>query len=139
MNLFLAFITGLTAGGLGCLAVQGGLLTSTLAYQAEQDVKQHQAESGKKFRPHIAQPITLFLIAKLIVYTILGALFGALGAIFQISSWLHVALYIGIGIFMIGNGLRMLNVHPIFRYFVLEPPSGLTRFIRRRSKNGASM
>jgi len=32
----------------------------------------------------------------------------------------------------------MLNVHPIFRYFVLEPPSSLTRFIRRKSKNGAS-
>jgi hypothetical protein len=32
----------------------------------------------------------------------------------------------------------MFNVHPIFRYFVIEPPSALTRYIRRKSKNGAS-
>ena len=32
---------------------------------------------------------------------------------------------IAIGIFMIGNALRMLNVHPIFRYFVIEPPGSL--------------
>jgi sulfite exporter TauE/SafE len=139
MNLFLAFMTGLTAGGLGCLAVQGGLLTSTLAYQAEQDIKARGTLPAGKFRPRIAQPISLFLLAKLVVYTILGALFGALGSVFQIASWLHVTLYIVIGLFMIGNGLRMLNVHPIFRYFVLEPPSWLTRFIRRRSKNGATM
>jgi hypothetical protein len=40
-----------------------------------------------------------------------------------------------IGIFMVGNGLRMLNVHPIFRYFNLEPPKFLTRYIRRLAKN----
>ena len=32
----------------------------------------------------------------------------------------------------------MLKVHPIFRYFVIEPPSSLTRYIRRRSKKGAT-
>jgi hypothetical protein len=32
----------------------------------------------------------------------------------------------------------MLNVHPIFRYFVIEPPSSLTRYIRKKSKNGAA-
>jgi cytochrome c biogenesis protein CcdA len=33
-----AFITGLTAGGLSCLAVQGGLLASSLAQHIEQDL-----------------------------------------------------------------------------------------------------
>jgi hypothetical protein len=51
---------------------------------------------------------------------------------------MRAILYFAIGIFMIGNGLRMFNVHPIFRYFVIEPPSSLTRYIRRKSKNGAS-
>jgi sulfite exporter TauE/SafE len=140
MDLFVAFITGLTTGGLGCLAVQGGLLTSSLAYQVEQDVRNHSQNAQQKFKPHIAQPIFLFLLAKLAAYTLLGGLFGAAGAVLQISSWMQAALYIAIGIFMLGNGLRMLNVHPIFRYFVLEPPSALTRYIRRKSKkNGASM
>jgi hypothetical protein len=62
-------MTGLATGGLGCLAVQGGLLTSTLAYQVEQDMKAHTLSGSKKFKPHIAQPIFLFLLAKLTAYT----------------------------------------------------------------------
>lgn len=139
MDLFLAFMTGLTTGGLGCLAVQGGLLTSTLAHQIEQDMIVHQgANSSSKFKPHIAQPILFFLLAKLVAYTILGYLLGAIGSILQLTPLMRAILYFAIGIFMIGNGLRMFNVHPIFRYFVIEPPSSLTRFIRRKSKNGES-
>ena len=36
-QLVVAFVTGLTTGGLSCLAVQGGLLASSLAHQLEQD------------------------------------------------------------------------------------------------------
>jgi uncharacterized protein len=43
-----------------------------------------------------------------------------------------------IGVFMVGTALRMLNVHPIFRYFSLEPPSFITRYIRRKAKGDAS-
>ena len=39
-----------------------------------------------------------------------------------------------IGVFMLGNGLRMFNVHPIFRYFSIEPPKFITRYIRRTTK-----
>ena len=139
MNLIIAFLTGLTTGGLGCLAVQGGLLTSTLAYQVEQDMKAHSASPSQKFKPHIAQPIFLFLLAKLTAYTILGFLLGALGSVLQLTPLMQAILYMAIGLFMLGNGLRMFNVHPIFRYFVIEPPSSLTRYIRRKSKNGATM
>lgn len=139
MNLLVAFITGLTTGGLGCLAVQGGLLTSTLAHQIEQDMLAHNGSgSTSKFKPHIAQPILLFLLAKLIAYTILGYLLGSLGMVLQLTPLMSAILYFAIGIFMIGNGLRMFNVHPIFRFFVIEPPSSLTRYIRRKSKNGTS-
>ena len=41
---------------------------------------------------------------------------------------------IAIGVFMIGNGLRMFNIHPIFRYFSIEPPKFITRYIRRTAK-----
>ena len=37
-QIFVAFITGLTTGGLSCLAVQGGLLASSLGHQLEQDM-----------------------------------------------------------------------------------------------------
>jgi uncharacterized protein len=140
MDLIVAFITGLTTGGLGCLAVQGGLLASTLAYQIEQDLVVHNGSgSTLKFKPHIAEPILLFLLAKLVAYTLLGILLGAVGQLLQLTPFMRAMMYIAIGIFMLGNGLRMLKVHPIFRYFVIEPPSAITRYIRRKSKNGASL
>src|SRR5512139_1580483 len=37
-QLFVAFVTGLTTGGLSCLAVQGGLLASSLAHQIVHDL-----------------------------------------------------------------------------------------------------
>jgi uncharacterized protein len=138
MDLIVAFITGLTTGGLSCLAVQGGLLASSLAYQYEQDMAAQSSREakGQKFRPRIAQPIFLFLLAKVIAYTLLGALLGALGSVLQLTPVMRAVLMIGIGIFMVGNGLRMLKVHPIFRYFIFEPPAFITRYIRRVSKKG---
>lgn len=39
MNLFPVFLTGLTVGGLTCLAVQGGLLASVIAAKEGEEVK----------------------------------------------------------------------------------------------------
>jgi sulfite exporter TauE/SafE len=136
-----AFITGLTTGGLSCLAVQGGLLASSLSSQIEQDMlsassKQKKGAKGKIApRPQTALPIALFLAAKIVAYTLLGFLLGALGSVLALNTTTRAILLIAIGIFMLGNALRMLNVHPIFRYFAIEPPKFITRVIRRTAKN----
>lgn len=138
----LAFITGLTTGGLSCLAVQGGLLASSLEKQLELDIVQNQARNPRnskkkitaQLRSRMALPILLFLIAKVVAYTILGYIIGALGSVLQLTSGVRAVFLLLIGLFMLGNALRMLNVHPIFRYFVIEPPKLITRFIRRTSK-----
>ncbi len=137
-QLMVAFITGITTGGLSCLAVQGGLLASSLAHQIEQDYTE-QITHGKKakqiaVRTNSALPIFLFLFAKVIAYTLLGALLGFVGSYLTFSPMTRAMLMIFIGIFMIGNALRMFNVHPIFRYFSIEPPKFLTRYIRRTAK-----
>ena len=134
-----AFVTGLTTGGLSCLAVQGSLLASSLAYQIEQDYIDHAALSKKEkrktdLRSSAALPIFLFLVAKLAVYTLFGALLGWLGSYLTLSPTTRALLMIAIGMFMIGNALRMFNVHPIFRYFSIEPPKFITRYIRRTAK-----
>ena len=136
-----AFITGLTTGGLSCLAVQGGLLASSLAHQIEQDYLEQSTQPGKrgkkvqvKKRSSTALPILLFLIAKLVAYTLLGVLLGWIGKFLTLSPLTRAFLMIAIGIFMIGNALRMFNVHPIFRYFSVEPPKFITRYIRRTAK-----
>lgn len=127
-QILLAFVTGLTTGGLSCLAVQGGLLTTSLAGQIERDIAKNRA------RPQAALPIALFLGAKLFAYTLLGALLGLLGSAFTLSQTARAILLIAVGVFMLGNALRMFNVHPIFRYFVFEPPKSITRYLRRASK-----
>lgn len=136
------FLTGLTAGGLSCFAVQGGLLTGSIARQIEAP-NQPLKSAKKKAIPAQPQPVSskemalsvvLFLAAKLIAYTLLGFLLGWLGSVFYLSPVLKGAIQIVIGIFLLGNGLRMFNVHPIFRYFTFEPPSTVTRYIRKISK-----
>jgi sulfite exporter TauE/SafE len=141
-QLIVAFVTGLTTGGLSCLAVQGGLLASSLAHQIEQDyvaqAAQNKTRKKKRVqtpaRPSSALPIFLFLVAKVAAYTLLGALLGLLGSYLTLSPTIRAFLMIAIGIFMVGNALRMFNVHPIFRYFSIEPPKFITRYIRRTAK-----
>ncbi len=141
INIFLAFITGLTTGGLSCLAVQGGLLASSLAKQIEKDVQsQTVKKKGKKVlrqpnRANLTRPILAFLTAKLLAYTILGFLLGFVGQMFQLSLAARAFLQIAIGIFMLGTALRMLNVHPMFRYFAFEPPAFLRRKLRKTAAN----
>src|SRR5215216_5381482 len=68
-QLVVAFVTGITTGGLSCLALQGGLLASSLAHQNEQDyVEQAAHNKGRKkskgqaaLRTSSALPIFLFL------------------------------------------------------------------------------
>ena len=151
-QLIVAFITGLTTGGLSCLAVQGGLMTSSLEQQLEQqldlqieqEIAARRAHRSGKNRgrilahPRLALPLVLFLITKLAAYTLLGFLLGALGSVLQLNAVTRAILLIAVGIFMVGNALRMFNVHPIFRYFAIEPPKFITRFIRRKAKNKES-
>jgi len=147
MDLLIAFVTGLTTGGLSCLAVQGGLLASSLANQIENDVLEAAAQAGKKRhvsqkqgqpRSQLALPIGLFLVAKLLAYTVMGFFLGFVGSVFQLSPLGRAVLQFAIGIFMVGSALRMLNVHPIFRYFAIETPAFLRKRIRKTAASGTN-
>lgn len=145
-EIIVAFITGLTTGGLSCLAVQGGLLASSLEQQLESEILNKPLKKKEKGKPRanqknvkLALPILLFLGAKLVAYTLLGALLGVIGSVFQFSPVMRSILLIGVGVFMLGNALRILNVHPIFRHFSIEPPKFITKYIRRRAKDGIDL
>ncbi len=128
VNLFTIFATGLLTGGLTCLAVQGGLLTSLIAQRQSTVVKVAQ-DKGEN-----ALPIFAFLVAKLVAYTALGFLLGWLGSVVQLSLSAKVFLQFVVVVFMLGTAMNILNVHPIFRYFVIQPPRFLTRLVRNQSK-----
>lgn len=122
MNLLSIFVTGLFAGGLTCLAVQGGLLASAVA---SQEGENHTL------------PAMAFLTARLVAYTILGVILGALGSTLQLSFAVQIVLQILVAIFMAGTAFNLLNVHPIFRYFIIQPPRTLTKLIKNQSKSRA--
>lgn len=128
MNLLPIFLTGLFTGGLTCLAVQGGLLAATIAQSEEKRLKEKVTKGS-------AVPILAFLVAKLCAYTVLGFLLGWFGSLFQLSLTTQIIMLVAVAIFMIGTALNILNVHPVFRYFVIQPPKALTRLVRNQSKS----
>ena len=105
------------------MAVQGGILATALTREEETHPKDSRALG-----------VFVFLIAKLISHAFLGFLLGWLGS-FILLTPREQAIGMGlISIFMIGTALSFLDVHPIFRYFVIQPPRFLTRMIRGQAK-----
>jgi uncharacterized protein len=133
MNLAVIFITGLTTGALTCLAMQGGLLAGVIANQKERELR------GKRLTNTIDTndwlPVLLFLLAKLVSHTILGMLLGALGSVITLSLGMRVAFQLFAALFMFATAMNLLNVHPIFRYVVIQPPKFLQKKIRGLSKD----
>ena len=129
MDITTIFITGLFAGGLTCLAVQGGLLATSIAQQEEDKLADEAKRTGH------AIPILSFLATRLVAYTILGIFLGILGSVAQLSLSTRVFLQFAVSVFMVGTALNLLNVHPIFRYFVIQPPKFLTRLVKTQSKS----
>lgn len=111
--IWLAFITGLTTGGISCLAVQGGLLASVA--------------STKK-------GVVVFILAKLVGYTIVGFLLGLLGSTLVFTPKILGFVQIAVGLFMAATALRIADVHPLFRYALITPP----RWTYRLLKNSGS-
>lgn len=121
MSLGLIFLTGLTTGGLSCLAVQGGLLASVIA---------NQKKEGKL-------AVGAFLGAKLLAHTILGWLLGSLGAVASLSLEARVVFQALTALFMLGTAANLLEIHPIFRYLSWQPPRFLQKLIRNSAKSQA--
>ncbi len=122
--IWIAFLTGLTTGGLSCIAVQGGLLASSIASAQgeDQEIKRKWVYVGA------------FLFAKFVAYVILGYLLGAIGSTFLLTSKLLGTLQIFAGFFMLWASLRFLNIHPIFRYGIIRPPRWVYRLLKRQSQ-----
>jgi len=123
-NYWLAFITGLTTGGVSCFAVQGSLFASAIATEEEVKVT-------RKFK---SQSLIIFLIAKLIAYTILGFALGLIGEKLIISPKTQGWFQIIIGIYMLLTAANLANLHPFFRHFVITPPKFIFKILRNQTK-----
>ncbi len=125
MNYWLIFLTGLTTGGLSCLAMQGGLLASVITNQKEILSQNNQ-------KPHVKdwQLVAMFLVAKLITHTIFGLLLGSLGSVISLSLEVRLFFQIFTAVFMFSTAMNLLNVHPFFRKFAIQPPKFIYKYIK---------
>jgi sulfite exporter TauE/SafE len=119
-QILLAFIAGITTGGISCFAVQGGLLAGTLANQKREDQK---------------KSLLMFLLAKTVSHFILGALLGLLGSSLIISSKTQGIMQIIAGVFILAVATKFADIHPIFKRFTLTPPKSFFRILRIQSKS----
>ncbi len=133
-SIWLAFLTGLTTGGLSCLAVQGGLLASAVSTRRGEETSDVQVSSGTTWKA-----IGMFLIAKLIAYTMLGFFLGWAGSLLVLSPKILGVIQIAAGLFMLATAARIANIHPVFRYFVIEPPRWAYRMMRGVSRDNSSL
>jgi len=136
MNLWAIFLTGLTTGGITCLAIQGGLLATAMTKQVEVPLKGRKRKGQTVTAIQVTRdmgPVLYFLAAKLLAYIVLGLLLGALGEVVQITPGVQAAMQIFAGLFLLATALNMLNVHPIFRYVAIQPPRFLTRMVRNQA------
>ncbi len=140
MNLGLIFLTGLTTGGLSCLAMQGGLLASVITNQKEDELetsKDRAAVKPASFDSLDWLPVTMFLGSKLVIHTLFGFLLGALGSVISLSLGVRLAFQVFTAIFMFATAMNLLDVHPIFRYVMFQPPKFIQRYIRNSTKSRA--
>lgn len=122
-TLWLAFITGLTSGGISCLAVQGGLLTASIS-QAE--------TNGTKKVP--LQFVAFFLLGKTVGLGLVGLLLGIFGSVISFSLHVQGYLQVAIGIYMLLVIGQILDIHPIFRKFIIQPPTKFYRLLKQITK-----
>ncbi len=121
-TIWLALITGLTSGGISCIAVQGGLLTSAIS-----NIENSKNNKGV---------VTTFLISKLLAYTLLGFVLGLIGSLIVITPRMSAVFQIFIGLFLLATAGRILDIHPIFRYFVIQPPKFIFKLAKNQTKAG---
>ena len=119
MGYGMLFIIGLLTS-VHCVAMCGGInLSQCIPQSVKGDRKGGRFSS---FRPSF-----LYNAGRVISYTVVGAIVGALGSVVSFTGSAKGIVQIGAGVFMVIMGLNMLNVHPALRKLNLRMPRFLAR------------
>lgn len=122
------FVVGLLTS-LHCIAMCGGINLSQCVNQPT-DVKVSKLASFK--------PSLFYNTGRVISYTVVGGIAGALGSVVTFSGTAKGIVSIGAGVFMVIIGIKMLDLFPWLRKFNISAPKFLGRKIsNNRSKLGS--
>ena len=100
------FLIGLVAASSSCIAVVGGLLLSSAAKFNE---RYSSARPIARMRP-----VVLFVLGRIVSYTLLGGLLGVIGGILTPSPYVTALITIVAALYMLVMGLDMLHIAPVW-------------------------
>lgn len=125
MGYGMLFVIG-TLTSLHCVAMCGGINLAQSVNSAKKE--------GSTILPNV-----LYNLGRVVSYTLIGGIVGALGSVISLGGSLRGGVAIFAGVFMVIMGLNMLNVFPWLRRFNLKMPKFLGRKIsKEKTKHSSS-
>lgn len=129
MSFGVLFVIGILTS-VHCVAMCGGINLSQCVPQ--------KVETGTKGGINNLMPSILYNAGRVVSYTIIGGVVGALGSVVSFSGPAKGIVAIGASIFMVIMGINMLNIFPSLRRFNPRMPKVFARLIGKEkgvSKN----
>jgi len=124
MGYGMVFIIGLITS-VHCIAMCGGInLSQTLRVETKEKVtikKEKREDSGRPLLSFSLFPSILYNAGRVISYTAVGIVVGALGSVITISERFRGVVILLAGIFMLVLGINMLGLFPSLRRFLRLP------------------
>lgn len=128
MGYGILFVIGLITS-IHCVAMCGGINLS-------QSVSYRFSEQERRSRLAKLKPSVLYNAGRVISYTVLGGVVGALGSVVSFSGTAKGIVSIAAGLFMLLMGLNMLNIFPWLRRFMPHMPKAFARRFHSGGKHG---
>ena len=117
MSYGLVFVIGLVASVSSCIAVTGGLLVAVAA--------KYNEATGSRPGLQRLKPLIFFNAGRILSYTLLGGVVGALGSALTLSAEANGILTLAASAVMIVLGLQMLKLFPSLGMFLPRMPKFL--------------
>lgn len=124
MGYGMLFVIGLLTS-LHCVAMCGGINLAQSVNSA--------SKGGSTILPNL-----LYNLGRVVSYTIIGGIVGALGSVLSLGGGFRGAVAIFAGVFMVIMGLNMLNVFPWLRRFNLKMPKFIGRKVSKKKAGSRS-
>lgn len=127
-SFWMLFVIGLLTS-VHCVAMCGGINLSQCIPQSDIDKNSRMAA----FRPSF-----LYNLGRVIAYTVIGGIVGALGSVLTLTGVFRGIVQLVAGVFMIIMGINMLGIFPFMRKLMPRMPRMFAQKIyskKRKSKN----
>ncbi len=114
-----------------CVAMCGGICLS-------QCIPNKDGELGDS-KLAALRPSALYNLGRVISYTLIGGIVGALGSVISLSGSFQGVIQIIAGIFMVIMGLNLLNIFPWLRRFNLRMPKVFAKKIYAQKRSNSPL